>query len=104
MAFRQTGRNIVHRREVFKMKDIPDWEVVDNVTGLKGEKLEILWHPSPYCMAHFEIVVEEVDGKRLLPRTEMGWYSSLYGTKEEAPFLVYETHFPKIRTTIRLKI
>ena len=103
MAFRQTGRNIVHRRELIKRKDKPEWEVSDRITGLKGERVEILWHPSEYCLEHFEIVVEESDGKILVPKTEIGWYSSLYGVKEEAPFWVYETHSTKIKTTIRPK-
>lgn len=103
MAFRQLGRNVVHRREVLKTKDKPYWEIHDRITGLKGERVELLWHPSAFCLEHFSITVTDLDENPVEPTTEMGWYSSLYGTKEEAPFLVFATHSARLKTIIQLK-
>lgn len=104
MAFRQLGRNIVHRREVLKTKDKPYWEIHDRLSGLKkNDSLELLWHPSLYCMEHFSILVEDEAGNLVEPTIEMGWYSSLYGTKEEAPFLVFKSQSSKLKTVIQPK-
>lgn len=102
-AFQHINSEIVHRRKITRSKSGPVWVIEDFLSGLSGEKLELLWHPSPIGQQRFQIQVEDLNRNLLKERTEMGWYSGLYGKKEESPFFVFENIDPYFKTTIQPK-
>lgn len=102
-AFHHVNSEIKHRRKITKSKSSPSWVIEDFLTGTGTEKLELLWHPSPTALKKFEILVEDSTGKTLNNKQENGWYSGLYGLKEESTFFVYESQDSYFKTTIRPK-
>lgn len=102
-AFQQIRAGITHRRKITKSKSGPVWVIEDFLSGLAGEKLELLWHPSPAGLQHFSLHVEDQNQWEIKEKVELGWYSGLYGKKEESPFFVFENYDPYFKTTIRPK-
>ena len=102
-AYRHLSKKITHERTVTKSKNLPLWTIEDRLTGTAGRKTELLWHPSALCLEQFDISVTDSTGKTVEPKTEIGWFSGLYGMKEEMPFLVYEPETPRFTTVIRPK-
>ncbi len=103
-AFRQIGKGIRHKRTVFKEVGKPSWRIEDEVTGYPNGAMEVLWHPSPSFHRDFLLEVHDDHGNQLEARTEKGWYSGLYGSKEEADFYVFTTNRRKVTTHITPKI
>lgn len=100
-AFQHISSKITHRRKISKSKSGPIWIVEDFLHGLSGEKLELLWHPSPVGCQKFEFLVENSNKEIIKGKEESGWYSGLYGKKEESPFFVFENRDSYFKTTIR---
>ena len=102
-AFKQLSKRLIHHRRVTKIRNQPVWKIEDEVAGWQGELVEVLWHPSPFALAHFEIEAELPNGDLLPALVEEGWYSGLYGVKEPSPVLVFGFRAAKLTTTIRPK-
>jgi hypothetical protein len=100
LAFAHLGRRIVHKRTITKTKGKPIWKIEDQITGKFEKGLELLWHPSAFALANFEIEVKDGRGQTISPNTEPGFVSNYYGRKEALPFLVYTTESPTFTTRI----
>jgi hypothetical protein len=100
-VFAHVRKGIRHKRSIFKTKGKPEWRILDEFSGLTPEDtLELLWHPGPDFESQFLLQVTDNTGKSILPQTETGWYSGLYGQKESAPFLVFKTTSHQLETNI----
>jgi len=102
-AFRQIRKGIRHKRTIFKERGKPIWRIEDQMQGLKGEEMKILWHPAPQFADLFTLEIWDEEGKKLDPVVQQGWYSGLYGIKEAFPYWEFSTRTKKAVTLIRLK-
>ncbi len=101
-AFRQIRKGIRHKRTVHKVRGKAIWTITDEITGLKGEDVQVIWHPSPEFGKKFTMTVRDVDGTVISPDVQSGWYSGLYGTKEEAAYWIFTSQSTKITTQISI--
>ncbi len=101
-AFRQIRKGIHHKRTVHKVRGKANWTITDEITGLKGESVDVIWHPSPGFSQKFNIVVTDQTGSSIEPDVQPGWYSGLYGTKEKAEYWVFTSQSTKITTQISI--
>lgn len=99
-AFSHIKKGIRHKRKLWKSKTGAHWEIEDHISGISGSDFELLWHPSPGAIDTFDLKVIDANGQMIKAREEMGWYSGLYGMKEESPFFVFSSRQPYFKTTI----
>jgi hypothetical protein len=102
-AFRQLGRKIVHKRQVIKKKGEPIWIITDELIHDTNLPINQYWHPSKLFFEKFEINATTNGGSTILPVIENGYYSGLYGKKENNTQIVFSTNEHKIITTIKAK-
>jgi hypothetical protein len=100
-AFRHLRKGIRHKRTVFKERGKPIWRIEDQMEGMQGEEMKILWHPAPQFVESFILEVWDEEGTKLEPTIERGWYSSMYGVKEETSYWCFSTKTKKAVTLIR---
>jgi hypothetical protein len=103
LVFAQTGHCIVHHRTIRKVRDKPIWQIEDRIEGKFESRLELIWHPSAFALAHFNLEVKDGSGRLLNPNEEAGFVSEYYGRKEPLPFRVYESDNPVFTTHISPK-
>ena len=101
-AFRQIRKGIHHKRTVHKVRGKAIWTITDEITGLKGEDVQVIWHPSPEFSTRFTMTVRDQNGTVITPEVQPGWYSGLYGTKEEAAYWIFSSQSTKITTQISI--
>lgn len=102
-AFRQTGKWIRHKREVVKDKNLPFWEITDQVDDTAGLSFIQIWNPSLYFYEHFEIKAFDENENLIQPAYRRGYYSKTYGIQEETRQIYFSSEGKKIKTIIRLK-
>lgn len=102
-AFKNVGSNILHSRKVTKQKGKAHWEIEDELFHNSGLSMKQIWNPSPSFKNDFEIIAEDAEGNLLEPIFAKGYYSGLYGVKEDTTVIVFETSTKKIKTTIQLR-
>lgn len=103
IAFRQTGKWIIHKREVTKKKNIPFWEIMDSVSDNSNLPVTQIWNPSAYFYNHFEISSTDENGNSIQPDYHPGYFSETYGIKEETKQIHFTINGSQIKTIIRLK-
>lgn len=101
-AFGHIQSGISHKRLIKKFKNKPFWEVEDQIYGIDNQLFELLWHPNPELKTDGLIRVFTLEGSEVKPMEKLGWYSGLYGVKEEAPYLVYSQNHSYFKTIISL--
>jgi hypothetical protein len=103
-AFLNIDKNIVHRRKVEKFKNCLRWEVTDKVTHKTTLPLHQYWHPNDTFWDEFAIDAIDENGVYIQPQVSMGYYSGLYGKKEEAKQICFVSNTSSICTTIKKKL
>ena len=101
-AFRQWNADIVHTRIVRKYKAQLKWEVTDEVEHHTSLDIHQLWHPAAAQNLSISFEASDKNNNLLQVKKGRGWYSSRYGTKEEAEQIVFSTGTNKIRTIIEI--
>lgn len=99
-AFQQINKNIIHRRQIKKIKNKLVWHVTDYIENKENESIVQIWNPSEYFFNNFTINCMDFKNSQILPKKVEGWYSSKYGRKKKSMQLVYETNENQINTTI----
>jgi hypothetical protein len=100
-GFEHVGKGITHRREVRKRKGMPRWTITDTITHKPaGVRMRQLWHTGKEQGLSWQ--VKDGNGTTLTPEKSVGFYSSLYGMKEENQELVFSTDTNIIITEINL--
>jgi hypothetical protein len=102
-AFRQVAPGIVHTRTIKKSKHLDEWQVTDTVNHLHGLPIHQLWNPLPEALPFINISSVDGNGKSLQVKNKPGWYSGLYGVKEETVQLIFSSFTNTITTTISVK-
>ncbi len=81
--FRYINPHIVHRRVVVKHKNVPVWEVKDElIMAPVGMDMRQKWHVPLNFSDKVTIIGKTKNGEPLMEHKREGWYSSLYGQKE----------------------
>ncbi|MEL7222345.1 MAG: alginate lyase family protein, partial [Bacteroidota bacterium] len=101
-GFQQLATDIYHQRTVRKYKDVPHWEIRDQVRGNFSENLIQHWHLAPEQLKNVQISATDEEGKSLALHTRPAWYSSVYGHKEESSCLSFVTPGRTLITTIKI--
>lgn len=102
-AFRQIDNKAVHKRTVIKKKGMPIWEITDELNHKTNLPLVQYWHPSKIFLEKFDIIAKTLDGTEIQPIIEEAYYSSLYGQKEVAKQIVFQTNQKILITYIQEK-
>jgi hypothetical protein len=102
-AFRQTGKWVIHTREVNKIKNAAHWEIIDTISDNMQLPVTQIWNPALYFYDRFEIFSEDAKGIEIIPQYKNGYYSETYGVKKEIKQIQFTTLGNKIKTRIRLK-
>lgn len=102
-AFSYLKKDIRHRRTVIKTKGKSCWEVCDEVINNPGLFVNQIWHPHSLFFEKFTIHSKDEKGEILLPKYEKGFYSGMYGKKDESLQLIFTGKGSKIITTIKKK-
>jgi hypothetical protein len=99
-AFRSIDKNIVHKRKVVKYKKRLKWIITDEVIHDTAFPIQQYWHPNEKFWDEFEMKSFDEKGMPLEPLIETGYYSGLYGQKEEIKQVCFSTNSDSIITTI----
>lgn len=99
-AFTFLEKDIRHKRTVLKKKEKLYWEIKDEVLHNTGIPIKQYWHPNPSFFDRFEIRAKDIAGNEITAQYETGYYSGLYGIKEEVKQLVFTSKTKEITTTI----
>ena len=95
LAFKHIG-GITHTRKISKIKDLPKWEIQDDIYGVGSFELKQNWHFLPEFEKQIEIV--STGHKSFFD----GWYSTCYGEKSRSRTISYRTNKKSIWTKIEL--
>lgn len=101
-AFQHVDTKIKHKRTVVKYKNIAKWLIVDEIENLNGLTMNQIWNPTSSLNANINLTSFDTTGKPLTAATKQGWYSSKYGSKEEASQVIFSTKENTITTTIEI--
>lgn len=100
-GFRHLGKGIVHKRRVVKKVSQLHWVIEDYVQNVpKGAPIRQLWHPDEAFDNDFTITATDEHGNEIPLIIESGWYSKMYGEREECKVLAFETLGHYLRTVI----
>jgi hypothetical protein len=99
-AFRQIREGIFHQRKIKMSGMEPEIWVEDDFEGLKGEEIEVIWHPGPGFFPDFQIEVRDLNNHLVFPEKKNGWYSGTYGQKKPTEYQVFRTPTSKLITRI----
>ncbi|QKG80230.1 hypothetical protein [Tenuifilum thalassicum] len=102
-GFPLLGRNIVHKRKVIKYRDKPLWRIIDQ-TNYKGKDPIILhWNINPNFKHLIDIKAKDSFGNNLKFEKEQGWYSELYGVKENFDQFICNLNGNNCETIIQIR-
>ncbi len=100
-GFRHIGKRIVHRRRVVKKMRQLHWIIEDQVLNVpKGMQIRQLWHTDAGFPDDFRITATDENGNLLSAISKRGWYSEVYGERNECDVIVFESCGSIIRTVI----
>lgn len=103
-AFKHVQKGITHMRTVVKKKNIPQWEIIDEVTHIKqGTEIKQLWHLPLTEKKNMEIFATDAKGVKLPQEVLKKYAASFYGTLEEQYQVEFKTtETPSIITRIKI--
>src|SRR5690606_32909924 len=102
--FKHVQKGITHMRTVVKKKNIPQWEIIDEVTHIKqGTEIKQLWHLPLTEKKNMEIFATDAKGVKLPQEVLKKYAASFYGTLEEQYQVEFKTtETPSIITRIKI--
>ena len=100
-AFHHLGKNIYHTRIVEKDKNYPTWEITDTIEHSTNLPMQQIWNISDDFESMFSISAIDENNEKLESIRTTGYYSGLYGHKEETTVLVFASAGKKIATKIQ---
>lgn len=100
-AYTYLDKKFKHKRIIKKIKGELHWEIIDEVETSLNREIQQYWHPSSTFFHNLNIESKDNFGNIIDVKLEDGFYSSLYGQKESANQLCFETKSKKIITTIK---
>jgi hypothetical protein len=84
---------------VTKYKKQNRWMIEDWIENAPEDlPMHQLWHPSAFALSHYTFSATDEEGKSVEATTAEGWYSSLYGTKEQVEKLIFTTKGRYLKT------
>ena len=101
--FKHLGNNTNHTRQVSKYKGQAIWEITDNVEHATNLPMIQIWNVAYDFTEKFDIKAFDTEGVAILPIYVQGYYSGLYGVKENSKIIRFVSSGKSIKTTIRLK-
>jgi len=102
-AFGHLAPGITHTRSVIKRKGEAAWEVHDSISGTpKNAEITQLWHIPAEETQKISLLAVDASNTNIRPVEGTGWYSSLYGSKEQNVEVAFVTTATEITTTIAL--
>lgn len=100
-GFLHLGKGIIHQRRVVKKKGQLHWIIEDHVKNVpSGMRIRQLWHPHEAFLNDFRINAIDGEGNEIPVIVENGWYSEVYGERQQCEILVFETLGASVRTVI----
>ncbi|MEL6721122.1 MAG: alginate lyase family protein, partial [Bacteroidota bacterium] len=102
-AFQHLGKEIYHSRKVTQSKEQVGWEIEDRVEHQTNLPIRQYWNVSNSFDEYFVISAKDENGNDLKAILQQGYYSGLYGQKEETEVIVFISGGKKISTKIQLK-
>ncbi len=101
-AFKQVCKDIIHQREIIKLKNKPKWIITDTIINKPPEiVMKQLWH---LPLEHFSIRWKSTGGnnEELFPEKMEGYISELYGKKAPCEMIVFQTRGDEIVTEFEI--
>ncbi|MEM9990702.1 MAG: hypothetical protein AAF738_03000, partial [Bacteroidota bacterium] len=92
-----------HTRQLTKYKDIPIWEIVDQVEHSTALPMQQVWNISDDFESLFQITAIDEEGNKIPLMRTKGYYSDLYGKKQQSTALIFSSTGKQIATKIQLK-
>ncbi len=99
-AFKEVGKNIIHKRVVRKYKQQLKWEITDEITNNCDLPLVQIWNPNENFQKDYIILAKDENGNVLIENELHGWYSGYYGKKENTQQIKFYSNGNKIVTKI----
>lgn len=103
-AFKHVSKNIIHQREIIKLKDKPKWIIKDAfINKPSGIFMKQLWH---LPLQHFPVKWKSVNGnnEEISKQINEGFVSELYGKKEPAEMIIFQTSHDKVITEFEIAV
>jgi len=101
-GFPLLGRHLVHKRKVIKYRDKPLWRIIDQTNYYGEEPIRLHWNVNPNFKHLIDIMAKDSFGNHLKFEKEQGWYSELYGVKENFDQLVCNLNGNYCETIIQI--
>lgn len=101
-CFRELGKNIIHKRKVIVYKNQLRWSIIDHI-NYSGKFPKVLhWniHPSFSNIVDFKCM--DSHGNSIPEKDKKGWYSEVYGVREDVLQKTFTTWSNKIETSIEI--
>lgn len=102
-AFQHIDREIYHTRKVIQPKGKVSWRIEDTVEHQTDLPIRQYWNISNDFNERFVISAKDEKENDLQAEWTKGYYSGLYGQKEETQVIVFSSRGKKISTKIQFK-
>jgi len=102
-AFQHLGEEIYHTRKVVQSKVQTNWEVEDTIEHQTNLPIRQYWNISNTFDTNFIITAKDESENEIQAEIQKGYYSGLYGQKEETQVIVFTSKGKRISTKIQLK-
>lgn len=103
-VFKQVSKNILHIREIIKIKGKPEWAIKDTIINKPSNvSMKQLWH---LPLQHFPIKWKSNDGNTgaIEELITWGFVSELYGKKEPCKLITFKTKDKEIITEFEIAV
>ena len=103
-AFKHVSKDIIHQREIIKIKDQPKWIIKDVIVNKPhGIFMRQLWH---LPLQHFPVKWKSVNGnnEEISKQMNEGFVSELYGKKEPSEMIIFQTTDDEIITEFEIAV
>ena len=103
-AFKHVSKDIIHQREIIKLKDQPKWIIKDVIVNKPpGIFMRQLWH---LPLQHFPVKWKSVNGnnEEISKQMNEGFVSELYGKKEPSEMIIFQTTDDEIITEFEIAV
>ena len=102
-GFNHISKDIIHKRKVIKYKNKPIWIVEDWVSGKNIKYIKTHWNVKEVMSNFIFFNTFDIKGESLKPQKVIGWYSELYGIKQEFEQLIFKSENNYLKTVIEVR-